>query len=238
MSTKSTEVIGAVPGETLGALADILLKRKNGSLTDDQIKRFAVKQNPFAVETVDSQIVFWASLYAVAFEVDAKADLLKLNWPEPDINFWDVPMVRGLTESLAFKALKTWNKFPVGSYYPDLDVAVKESDRHPRNGTYGVRFHADSEGDDDQKNISANKHREIGTKGNTVLEAQVLEPMYFLKSGGRHLNEATVNHAIGSRFADGSVPDVLWGGKFYVSVGYHPDGAHPTLRARVAVVTF
>lgn len=238
MSTKSTEVIGAVPGETLGALADILLKRKNGSLTDEQIKRFAVKQNPFAVGTVDSQIVFWTGLYSVVFGMDAKEDLLKLNWPEPDPDFWDVPMVKGLTASRVFKALQAWNKFPCGSFYNNLDAEVTENDRHPREGTYGVRFHADPDGDEGQKNISANKHSKLSTKGNTLIEAEVLEPMYFLKSGGRHLNETTVNHAIGSRFADGDVPLVRWFGWFDVSRGYHPDRAHPHLLARVAVVTF
>ncbi|HEY4499409.1 MAG TPA: hypothetical protein VJH94_05135 [Candidatus Paceibacterota bacterium] len=236
----STELIGAVPGETLGALADILLKRKNGSLTDDHIKRFAVKQNPFAVETIDSGIVFWTGLYAVVFGMDVKADLLKLNWPEPDFNHWDVPMVKGLRESFVQNALARWNKFPVGSYYGDLDAMVKENDRHPRDGTYGVRFRAFREADDDQKNISAERHKskELNTKGNTLLERQVLEPMYFLKSGGDHLDKETVTHCIGSRFSDGRVPDADWHDGFYVSYGYHLDSANPSLRARVAVLRF
>lgn len=234
----SKELIGAVPGETLGALADILIKRKNGSLTDEQIKRFAVKQHPFVVETVDSQIVFWTGLYKVVFEIDAKAELLKLNWPDPDQNFWDVPMVKGISETQAFNMLRYWGKFPIGSYYDDLDAAVKENDRHPSRGTYGVHFHADPEGDDDQKNISATRHKELGTKGNTVLEAIVLQSMYFLKSGGDHLNKKTVNHCIGSRFSDGNAPVARWSDEFYLGSGCRPGDAYPSLRARAAVVTF
>lgn len=232
------ELIGAVPGETLGALADILLKRKNGSLTDEHIKRFAVKQNPFATETIDSQIVFWTGLYAVVFNIDARKDLLKLNWPDPYPNFWDAPMVKGLSETRAFNALQLWGKFPVGSYYADLDAAVTENDRHPNRGTYGVRFHADPEGDDDQKSVSATCHKKLGTKGNTLLETIVLQTMYFVKSGGNHLNKKTVNHCTGSRFSAGSVPYALWGVEFCLGGGVHPGDANPFLLARVAVVTF
>lgn len=237
----SNKIVGSVPDEkTFGSLSDVTFKVGKGVLTPDQLKRFANKQNPFAVDTVDSGIVFWTGFYSVVFELDARADLLKLNWPEPDLNFWDVPMVKGLTESSAFKALQRWNRFPAGSHYNDLDAAVvmKENDRHPSHGTYGVRFHAEPEGDNDQKNISATKYKVLGTKGNTLLEAEVLEPMYFLKSGGDHLNKTTVNHAIGSRFADGDVPDAHWHGKFYLYGGFRPDVADPVLRTRVAVVTF
>lgn len=237
----SNQVVGSVPDEkTFGALSDVVFKVGKGVLTPDQLKRFANKQNPFAVDTVDSHVIFWTGVYAVVFGIDAKVDLLKLNWPESSPDFWDVPMVKGLTESGAFRALQTWNKFPVGSYHDDLDAAIdlKKSDRHPSLGTYGVRFHAEPEGDDNQKNISANRHIELGTKGNTLLEAIVLEPMYFLKSGGGHLNQKTVNHATGSRFAGGNVPHAGWLGGFYLFSGYHPGGAGPGLRTRVAELTF
>ena len=234
-----TTVIGNVSDEkTFGALSDVCFKIGKGVITPAQVKRFANKQNPFAVETIDSQIVFWTGFYAVVFEMDAKANLLKLNWPEPNADFWDVPMVKGLSETRGFQLLKRWNKFPAESYYSDLDVIVKENDRHPSRGTYGVRFHADPEGDEDQKNISAARHMGIGTKGNTLLEAEVLEPMYFIKSGGRHLHEKTVNHAIGSRFSDGGAPDASWRGEFCIGRGYFPDSAGPGLRARVTIVTF
>lgn len=239
MSTQSTELVGAVPGETLGALADILLKRKNGSLTDEQIKRFAVKQHPFTVETIDSEIVFWTGLYAVVYDIDARKGLLKLNWPDPNPSFWDMPMVKGLKETMAQTAIVNWNKFPVGSLYDDLDALVKENDRHPNAGTYGVRFRAFQEADEDQKNISANQHKgkKPPTRGNTLLERQVLETMFFLKSGGDHLDKETITHCIGSRRSDGNVPDAYWCGKFKVN-WCGPGYADARLRARVAVVTF
>ena len=123
-----------------------------------------IQHQPIVSETIDSQIVFGVGFYSVVFDIDAKADLLKLNWPEPDPRFWDVPMVKGISESLAFKALQVWNRFPVRSYYDDLDAVVKENDRHPSRGTYGVRFYADPEGDNDQKNISANRHKKARHK--------------------------------------------------------------------------
>lgn len=222
-----------------GQSKDIRRQFREGFLHTRHVQAL-IEHKPTFPETIDSQIIFWTGLYAVVFEIDAKADLLKLNWPEPDADFWDVPMVKGLTETSALNALKRWNKFPVGSYYDDPSsvIDLKETDRHPSRGTYGVRFHADPEGDDDQKNISANRHKELGTKGNTSLEAQVLEPMFFLKSGGNHLNRKTVNHAIGSRFSGRDVPSAGWSGKFCLGDGYRPGRAYPDLRARVAVVTF
>lgn len=222
-----------------GQSKEIRRQLREGSLHTRQVQAL-VEHRPMFSETIDSQIVFWTGLYWLVFEIDAKADLLKLNWPDPDPNFWDEPMVKGLTETSALNALKRWNRFPVGSYYDDPSAAldIEKNDRHPSRGTYGVRFHADPEGDKNQGNVSANKHVELGTKGNTILEAQVLEPMYFLKSGGRHLNENTVNHAIGSRFSDGGVPVADWRGEFYLDDGCHPGCAGLGLRSRVAVVTF
>lgn len=222
-----------------GQSKEIRRQLREGSLGTRHVQSF-IEHRPAFPETIDSQIVFWTGLYWLVYEIDAKADLLKLSWPDPDTGFWDVPMVKGLTETGALNALKRWNKFPVGSYYDDPISALntEKNDRHPSRGTYGVRFHADPEGDVDQKNISANKHMEIGTKGNTILEAQVLEPMYFLKSGGSHLNQETVNYAIGSRFSGGGIPGACWSGEFCLSSGYHPAYAFPSLRARVAVVTF
>lgn len=239
----TNQVIGTVSDEkTFGTLSDVCFKLGKGAITPLHLKRFANRQNPFATDTIDSQIVFWTGLYMVLFAVDVRNDLLKLSWPEPDPDFWDVPMVKGLTESRVQIALVRWNKFPCGSYYDNLDATVKENDRHPKGGTYGVRFRAFQEADDDQKNISANQHKEKkpqATKGNTFLERQVLEPMFFLKSGGDHLDKETVTHCIGSRFADGDVPYAFWSGDvFYVSHGSHPGDANPYLRTRVAVLTF
>lgn len=237
----TTQMIGGVSDEkTFGALSDVCFKLGKRVLTPDHLKRFANKQNPFAVETIDSQIVFWTGLYAVVFEIDARQDILKLNWPEPEPDFWDVPIVKGLTETGALNALKRWDKFPVGSYYDDPTAVIdrKKNDRHPSRGTYGVRFHADPEGDKDQGNISASRHIELGTKGNTILEVEVLEPMYFLKSGGNHLNQETVNHAIGSRVSGGRIPGADWSGVFSLNLGCRADDANPGLRTRVAVVTF
>lgn len=241
-------VVGAVskptPEETVrmyetfddGQSKDIRRQLKEGSLHTRHVQAL-VEHRPMFPETIDSQLVFWAGFYAVVFGIDARADLLKLNWPEPDPNYWDMPMVKGLSETLALNALKHWNRFSVGSYYDDPSsvIDLKKTERHPSRGTYGVRFHAEPEGDEDQKNISANRHRELGTKGNTSLEAQVLEPMFFLKSGGSHLNESTVNHAIGSPFSGGSLPDTDWSREFHLDNGYHPDNANPNLRTRVEV---
>ncbi|PIQ68114.1 MAG: hypothetical protein COV91_05775 [Candidatus Taylorbacteria bacterium CG11_big_fil_rev_8_21_14_0_20_46_11] len=223
-----------------GQSKDIRRQLREGALHTKHVQAL-IEHRPVSPETIDFNIIFWTGLYAVVFEIDAKADLFKLNWPEPDPNFWDVPMVKGITETRALNALKRWNKFPVGSYYDDPSsvIDLKNTERHPSRGTYGVRFHADPEGDEDQKNISGNKHKKLGTKGNTSLEAEVLEPMFFLKSSGNHLNRSTVNHAIGGRFSDGDVPGTRWcDDKFCLDYGYPPGLAYPGLRARVAVVTF
>lgn len=45
------QLVGAVPGDVLGALADIMLKLKAGKITSDELKRFAKRENPFSVPT-------------------------------------------------------------------------------------------------------------------------------------------------------------------------------------------
>ncbi len=225
--------------ETLdGQCPEIRRQFREGALNTRHVQAL-VEHRPAFAETLDSQIVFWAGLYAVVFEMDAKADLIKLNWPDPDPGYWDVPMVKGLTETKAQKALARWNRFPVSGYYDDLDSALvmKDNARHPSRGTYGVRFRAFKEADDDQKNISATKHAELGTKGIIVLERQVLEPMFFTKYAG-HLDEKTVTLCVGSRFSGGDVPDARWYGGFYVGPGFLPGDALPVLHARVVVLTF
>ena len=234
------ELVGLYETFDDGQSKEIRRQFKDGALHTGHVQSLIEHQNAFTVETIDSQIIFWAGLYAVVYGMGAKADLLKLSWPEPDPTFWDVPMVKGLTESRAFNALTTWNKFPVESYYGDLDAAVVENDRHPKDSTYGVRFRAFPEADEDQKNISANQHKvkKSPTKGITLLERQVLEAMYFLKSGGKHLDESTFTHCIGSHFAGGYIPGAHWRGGFCIGSGYLLRDASSRLRTRVAVLTF
>ncbi len=43
------QLVGAVPGEVFGTLADILLKLKAGALTAEELKLFAKHENPFTV---------------------------------------------------------------------------------------------------------------------------------------------------------------------------------------------
>src|SRR3990167_1220558 len=99
---KSSNVVGAVskptPEETVrlyetfddGQSPEIRRQLREGDLHTRHVQALIEHRSMF-LETIDSNIIFWTGLYAVVFEIDAKTDLLKLNWPEPDPNFWDAP---------------------------------------------------------------------------------------------------------------------------------------------------
>jgi len=125
--------------------------------------------------------------------------------------------------------------FPCWRWTPDLDAAVKgRNDREPVE-SYGVWFRDRVEPDEELKDLSANQLAAYGFSGNTLLEALLLEPWYFKRSGGQHLNLANWNLCSGSRYSGGDVPCVNWlGSKFQVDY-IDADGADDCLRVRSVV---
>lgn len=95
------------------------------------------------------------------------------------------------------------------------------------------KFKANIEADENLKNLSADDLKKKKIKGITLRERLLLELQYF-KTTGEHLDIDNITLCSGSRYSDGSVPDVYWSSFFrrlYVG-GYGSDVTYPNLRAR------
>jgi hypothetical protein len=122
-------------------------------------------------------------------------------------------------------------KFPCSKYADDLDLAVPNNDRHPRNGSYAVWVRDRQEADEELKNLSANQLKEQNVKGVTLLERLLYELKYH-KETGRHLDIKNWTLCSGSRYSDGSVPDVDWGDGRLEVVWSYAAVRDPSLRSR------
>lgn len=143
-----------------------------------------------------------------------------------------ISVPEGMTPSKAFALCKTL--FQCYSYYgDDLDGVVVVSDRNSTS-SYTIRVYDRVEADEELKNLSAETLKERGIVCETLTERLLHEMVYFLETG-KHLDTATWTLCAGSRYSDGFVPRVRWGGgEFYVD-GYRPQYSSPYLRARLVV---
>lgn len=117
--------------------------------------------------------------------------------------------------------------FSVWSYYSneqlDKDFPIpKKTTRY---------FKKVVEADEELKGISVNELKEKRIEGITLRERLLMELQYF-KETNKHLDINNITLCSGSRFADGSVPCVRWGGD-ELRVGWsHPDDQGDRLRSR------
>src|SRR3989344_8143116 len=116
----------------------------------------------------------------------------------------------------------------------NLDEAIQTNDRMPTGGTYAFWVRDRIEADEELKNLSANDLSSQGIATETVLERELHEIVYFLETGGKHLDIKYTTLTAGSRSDGGDVPDAFWDdGEFGVDVDWcGPDDAGDGLRGR------
>jgi len=177
----------------------------------------------------------WQSVYQT---LGLEAELVKSGIQIITSNFWEVPVIKGVTMNMVVQALRKL-KVKVDLYTNDLDANVTKNDRDPaQDGSYLVKFRRNVEADEEFANKSANDlakgEKEI--KGITLLERLLLELGYFMATK-EHLDVNDVTLCSGSRDSDGDVPSVYWYAdyrKLFVLWG-SPDHSHSSLRARAVV---
>lgn len=228
--SRKAEMIGGVSSAGLGMLSDLLLKIKAGSLTEGELEKFLNRKNPFEkpADLLAGWVKFWKDR---GFQLDPSS----LALPKPR---------RGLGRLLALPAGLTLNReweickerFACYSVYgDDLDRAISQNERDPKNGAYAIWVRGGREADEELKNLSAEQIavKKIATE--TVLERLVHEDVFF-EEKKVHLDLENISLCSGSRTADGGVPDARWfGDEFFVGACGVQD-AFPRLRARAAVV--
>jgi len=99
--------------------------------------------------------------------------------------------------------------FKCYQYDDDLDEAIVENDRDPRNGSYALWVRDVREADEENANLSVNDLKVTGHLDMTVLEHMLLEADYFFEHGV-HLDLQNVTLCAGSRGRDGGVPGGDW----------------------------
>lgn len=145
---------------------------------------------------------------------------------------WPLPMAKGLTANRLYAECK--RRFTCYSYVGDLDKVVSTNERTADKVSYIIRVRDRVEADEELKNLSADKIKQLKLTTITLTERLLLELWYFWRTG-QHLDIDYVTLCTGSRSFDGNVPDVSWGdSRFYVGWS-RPVLACGNLRARSAV---
>ena len=207
------EMVGDVPGNVLGMLADLAHKLQHGVITPGELAMFLKGENPFLSQ---SEIVAdWGVFYLDKFGFNP--DFLHLKIPEKRHGFDRLIVVaEGLTIQRVFgecarefnccNYVKNW----IGK---NLDEVVLTDDRDTKNGSYAIWVRDRIEADEELKNKSANDLKRAGIPGITLMERLLLEFKYF-KETGKHLDNKNTTLCVGSLIlgeGDNYVPKVRWG---------------------------
>lgn len=141
---------------------------------------------------------------------------------------------QGLTINQAYDLCA--KQFSCWRYTGDLDAAVVQNDRDPKNGSYAIWVRDRVEADEELKNLSANQLKERNVQSITLLERLVYELKYYLKTK-KHLDIQNWTLCSGSRNVDGYVPYCRWHSDYVkLSVCWcDPDDRRGSLRSRAAV---
>lgn len=231
------ELVGEVPGNILGMMADLNLKLLHGSRTPQQLDKFLKGENPFAQLDYGIILADWEKYFRKIHGL--KTDFAGINIPEAnDNNFpWFACRPENFLAERAYSGGKQlypkWKEWTDRSLDDVLDLSFgRDGETKPRI----VRFRANWEADHDLKNLSANDIAEKKINTATLTERLLIGDFLFWKFK-RHLDENNATLCAGSRYGDGSVPSVEWNeryGELYVR-WCRPDYAFDDLRSRETV---
>ncbi len=183
---------------------------------------------------IDSQIQEWEEFYQQVFGMTV--DFSKLIIPQKSEGFDRLIVIaQGITPERIFQ--KCRELFGAWKFYGDsLDQVIVHSDRTAVKGAYAIWVRDRIEADEELKDLSANDLKARGVPGTTFEERGLYELKYW-KETGRHLDIQNLTLCSGSRYSDGGVPSVDWGGvdrKMNVS-GCYSDNHYGCLRSRQVV---
>ncbi|MEW5907963.1 MAG: hypothetical protein AB1643_02170 [Patescibacteria group bacterium] len=227
------QMVGEVPGNVLGMMADLALKLQNGVITLGQFGRFLKKENPF-IEGDFSEVLtgrqnFWRKITGNEY------DFSKLHIPVKPEGKWRLLITVDITLEALYAKCK--EMFPCWRWTDkNLDTIVVKNERDAENGPYAIWVKDGVEADENLKNKSANDIEKDGISTETLAERLVHELEFFLETG-KHLDVKNITLCSGSRYDDGHVPVVRWFphyGKMLVH-WYYPVRRDGRLRSRQAV---
>lgn len=198
MSNEKT--IGDVPSKLLGMLIDLLEKLRKEVITPRELSLFLKRQNPFVITDICQE---WSEFYRKYFRIIV--DFTDVPIPDNPGDFDRIIFIpKGLKLNQVATALR--KHFKVSLYIEDLDGSVVKNVRNA-DKAYAIRLRERVEADEEFKNTSANQLEEQNVNCITLLERLIYELKYFSETG-QHLDIKNWTFCAGSRYFDGSVPDV------------------------------
>jgi hypothetical protein len=229
-------MVGNVPGNVLGMLADLNLKLQHGTRTPEQLDKFLKGKNPF--EGLDYSLILnkWEKYFFKIHQL--KADFSNVIIPKADDDDfpWFVCVPENFSTEQAYSGGKqlysAWKR--TGKVLDDiLDLSFG---RDSRRDPYIVRFHASWEADEALKNFSANMIAEKRINTSTLKERLLLGDFLYCEYK-KHLDVENITLCSGSRDSDGNVLHVHWNldHRELPIHRHHPDYADSDLRAREVV---
>lgn len=223
------EIVGNVPGNILGMLADLAHKLQHGSTTPEQLAWFLKGMNPF--EKPDP-ITDWQNFYSDVFNLKW-TDITDVQIPAKQDGFDRlIIVVQGMTPQKLYD--KCRELFPCWKWTDkDLDK-ITQSERTADKGHYAIWIRNRVEVDEELKNMSVNQLKAENIPGITLEERLLYELKYF-KETEKHLDIEKITLCAGSRYSDGIVPDVDWYNDELRVHWYLSDSRGGVLRARRVV---
>jgi hypothetical protein len=188
----------------------------------------SVAVNPYA-----DAVLGWEQFYLKHFQ--RTYDFSQLLIPDCPGENWRLLIIVDLLLEQLYAKMK--ELFPSWRWTDkNLDELVNWNERNAKKGAYAIWVKDVIEADEEYKNHSANKIKEIWIATETLGERMIHELKFFDETG-KHLDIENVTLCSGSRYSDGNVPLVSFhpsdGG---VSVYWDVSGnALPGLRSRQVV---
>ncbi len=229
------EMVGNVPGNVLGMIADLAHKLQHGVILPEEFGRFLKREDTFGGVDVVQLVAAHQSFYRQFFGLDV--DFSQVRIPESRAGFDRlIVVVQGLTLNQIYKVCE--KNFKCWRYYDNLDAVIDwdKEERNPNNGHYAIWVRDRVEADEELKNLSANQIKERGLTTETLTERKLHGFKYWSETK-EHLDRNSITLCAGSCCQGGGVPGVGWDGHYgEVSVSvYGPDGSFGNLRVREVV---
>ncbi|MBN1325480.1 hypothetical protein JW977_00660 [Candidatus Falkowbacteria bacterium] len=187
------KMVGDVPGNVLGMLADLAHKLQHRKITPEELGLFLQRKNPY-----DPRLV-WKRFYREVFGmVDDFSDIIL---PRKQKGFERLIIVRVnmMPDRLYSKCVERFASFKTID-----DLAAVKSTRET-DKTYAIWVSDNEEADEENRDLSANECEGHNIIGITLEERLLLELFYYWQTD-KHLDNNNITLCSGSRYSDGSVP--------------------------------
>ncbi len=186
-------------------------------------------QEKFMSKEIREKIQDWQDFYREVFQMET--DFSNIEIPEKQEGFDKL-----LIMAPGLDAQKIFDKCKEFFATSDFDSSTVRDLERATDSAYAVWIRNGVEADEENKNLSADKIKEIGMATQTLRE-RLLQELEHFKKTGMHLDIHNVTLCAGSRHGDVSVLSVYWrsdDGKLIVYWD-NSDNAYNNLRARQVV---